>query len=154
MKRFMIVLVLTCVSVLSIHAQGTSRMADGSTVKEYLQKVVKNKSFFKGKPVQLFYDMLKKDGFPIHHMSTESVGPWTEEVVRGVILYTETSEKIDEGIPTFIVTIDFEGDCGRDYDFWHSLPDHNWMDVILNRTKNMRFRDVSYEYTTIGVKRK
>ena len=154
MKRFIIVLLLICVSVFSTHAQSTSRMADGSTVKEYLQEVVKNKSFFKGKPVQQFYDMLKKDGFPINHMSTESVGPWTEEEVRGVILYTETSEKIDEGKPTFIVTIDFEGECGLDYDFWHSLPDHNWMDVILDRTKNMTFWDVSYEYTRIRRKRK
>uniref|UniRef100_A0AB33JHH8 DUF4943 domain-containing protein n=1 Tax=Prevotella sp. GTC17260 TaxID=3236796 RepID=A0AB33JHH8_9BACT len=113
----------------------------------YLKQLVKNKRNLIGQPASEVYKALKADGFPIRHMSTSTVGPWSQpdgiEYMTGVICFDKTIKEIEATNIAFLVTIEL-GLWVNDVDFWQNLPKHNWMEYIQKRTGNDIIQDISY----------
>ncbi|KGI60138.1 hypothetical protein [Prevotella sp. S7 MS 2] len=137
MKRLITLCLLTLLCILgNAQTTGTTHVPPLETELEkenFLKRLVKDKKMLIGRPASMAYETLKQGGFPIKHMSTSTVGPWSQpdgiEYMTGVIFFDKTVKEIEATNTAFLVTIKL-GLWVNDVDFWKSLPDENWMEYI------------------------
>lgn len=155
MKRFLFIFGMLILGIMATYAQDKS--SDESYNREateaFLNQVIRDELHdYVKQPVSKFYKRIKKSPYKIKHMSTIAGGAWVVpdgiERMTGVILYNRTLQELNQNQKVYIIYIHLDTWLD-DHLFWKSLPKKNWMEAILERTKDMRVTGIKFDETTI-----
>ena len=153
---FLLINVIPICAQASKQSTRTMKETEEECIQEFLTDLSKIKGegqYYIGNRMSKLYYRFAHSCFKSKHMSTMSVGPWSQpdgkEYMTGVILYNNPPEEMDAKEDVFVVYIDL-GVWIDDRKFWNSLPDDDtWIQAIQERTKDMIVKDISFEKTKI-----
>lgn len=154
---FLVILAMSVSCFAQTPKSTTRAIQSNEEVFKFLEDFNKNEiNTYIGEPASSLYYRLKNSPFNIQHMSTIPSNIWREgdgkNYVLGVILYNMPIQEIEKNAEaiTVYIWLNIDKHFIEEWKFWKDLPKKNWMEGILNQTKNYYVTDFQFKKMRIG----